>query len=251
VIVVSILLSMLALAIGATAFQGQHSPGLAAGEEPMSTDTDFARQRAAMVKTQLRSRDIRDPSVLRAMERVPRHEFVPERLRRWAYEDGPLGIGNGQTISQPYIVALMTQLAQPKPESRVLDVGTGSGYQAAVLAEIVDHVDSIEIIKELADEARDRLQRLNYNNVTVYAGDGYAGIPDRAPFDVIIVAAAPDHVPKPLVEQLAVGGRLILPVGDFAQVLMVVEKMDDGEVKTSKIAPVAFVPMTGRAQQAR
>jgi protein-L-isoaspartate(D-aspartate) O-methyltransferase len=197
-----------------------------------------------MVERQLRERDITDPIVLDVMNRVPRHEFVPESLQSLAYADRPLPIGSGQTISQPYIVALMTQLARPKSESRVLDVGTGSGYQAAVLAEIVDKVFSIEIIEPLAEEARQRLSRLGYENVEVRQGDGYRGWPEHAPFDVIIVAAAPDHVPLPLIEQLAPGGRLIIPVGEGFQSLTVVEKQADGGIDKETIAPVVFVPMT-------
>jgi protein-L-isoaspartate(D-aspartate) O-methyltransferase len=215
----------------------------------MSKASEFDRRRAAMVEHQLLARDISDPAVLRAMDRVPRHEFVPRRLRNQAYADGPLAIGNGQTISQPYIVALMTQLAKPEFDSRVLDVGTGSGYQAAVLAEIVKHVDSLEIVEGLADEARDRLKRLEYENVTVYTGDGYRGLSENAPYDLILVAAAPDHLPEPLIDQLAVGGRLVIPVGDFHQKLTVVEKQADGSIEKRFVAPVAFVPMTGLAQK--
>lgn len=245
---IALALSLLALA-AVTLLPGRVSPGVAEGEEPMSTVTEFDHQRAAMVEHQLVARDIVNADVLRAMNRVPRHEFVPDRMRRRAYNDGPLPIGSGQTISQPYIVALMTQLAQPKADSRVLDVGTGSGYQAAVLAEIVGHVDSIEIVEELADEAGKRLRRLDYDNVSVHTGDGYGGLPDRAPFDVIIVAAAPDHIPQPLIDQLAPGGRLVLPVGDYYQKLTVVEKQSDGSSVKKSIAPVAFVPMTGKAEE--
>jgi protein-L-isoaspartate(D-aspartate) O-methyltransferase len=222
---------------------------VSAGGKTLLADTKFDRQRAAMVNGQLRRRDITDAGVLRAMETVPRHEFVPENVRSASYEDGPLPIGNRQTISQPYIVALMTQLARPNADSRVLDVGTGSGYQAAVLAEIVDHVYSIEIVETLADQARARLSRLGYENIEVRFGDGYRGWPDQAPFDVIIVAAAPDHIPQPLIDQLASGGHLIIPVGKFSQNLTVVEKKADGSVETRIVAPVAFVPMTGQAQR--
>ena len=186
--------------------------------------------------------------VLQAMNRVERHLFVPPHLRGEAYANYPLPIGYGQTISQPYIVALMTQLGRPKADSQVLDVGTGSGYQAAVLAEIVKHVYSIEIVETLAEQAEQRLKRLGYDNVEVRCGDGYQGWPEHAPFDLIIVAAAPDHIPQPLVDQLAPGGRLIIPVGKFAQVLTVVEKQADGTTKKTSVAPVAFVPMTGQAR---
>jgi protein-L-isoaspartate(D-aspartate) O-methyltransferase len=183
------------------------------------------------------------------MRTVPRHRFVPERLRDTAYTDRPLPIGEKQTISQPYIVALMTQLAQVKPDSIALDVGTGSGYQAAVLAELCEHVYGIEIIESLAQDAAQRLDNLGYENVTVRSGDGYRGWPEHAPFDLIIVAAAPDHIPAALVEQLAPGGRLVVPVGSYFQDLIVVEKQADGTTRQWSVVPVAFVPMTGEAQR--
>ncbi len=208
----------------------------------------FTGQRERMVAQQLRARDITDPRVLAAMARVPRHEFVPPGIRELAYADGPLPIGHEQTISQPYIVALMTQLARPDSSMRALDVGTGSGYQAAVLAELVDHVYGIEIICDLADQARARLERLGYDNITVRCGDGYRGWPEHAPFDIVILAAAPDHVPQPLIDQLAPGGRLVLPVGETWQELVVVEKDEHGKVERHDVIPVRFVPMTGEAQ---
>lgn len=214
------------------------------GSEPV-----YRHRRQRMVDDQLRGRDITDARVLDMMARVPRHEFVPNDLRDSAYSDSPLPIGHGQTISQPYIVALMTQLAQPKPDARSLDVGTGSGYQAAVLAGLVRKVHSIEIVPALADGARRRLKRLGLDNVEVRCGDGYRGWPEHAPFDVIIVAAAPDHVPQPLVDQLAPGGRLVIPVGQPFQSLLVVEKTADGRVIQQTVAPVSFVPMTGEAQR--
>ena len=207
----------------------------------------FARRRDEMVREQLAGRDITDERVLDAMRRVPRHRFVMEGFEGRAYDDSPLPIRQGQTISQPYIVALMTQLAGVKPGDRVLDVGTGSGYQAAVLAEMGAEVSSIEIVPELAEEARARLKELKYDRVEVRAGDGYRGWPERAPFKAIILAAAAPQVPKPLVEQLATGGKLIIPVGPEGglQELLVVTKQADGSVKQEKIASVAFVPMTG------
>jgi len=211
----------------------------------------FARARKRMVRQDLAGRDITDRRVLEAMAKVPRHRFVPDGLADQAYDDFPLPIGHGQTISQPYIVALMTQLVRPKPESRALDVGTGSGYQAAVLAELCKEVYSIEIVKPLADEAKKRLAEEGYKNVTVRAGDGYRGWPEKAPFDVIIVAAAPDHVPQPLVDQLAPGGRLVIPVGNFFQDLLLVEKGADGTVHRKSIIAVMFVPMTGEAEKQR
>lgn len=209
----------------------------------------YAARRRRMIAGQLRGRDITNIRVLQAMEKVPRHQFVPAEMRHLAYRDGPLPIGNGQTISQPYIVALMTQLADPKNRHRALDVGTGSGYQAAVLAELVDEVYSIEIVKSLAEQASDRLKMLGYENVTVRAGDGYRGWPERSPFDIIIVAAAPDHVPQPLVEQLASGGHLLIPVGGYFQELLVIHKRSDGSIDQRNVAPVRFVPMTGEARQ--
>ncbi len=216
---------------------------------PAAAEEDpYAERRREMVENQLRARDITDQRVLEVMARVPRHRFVPEDQRRRAYNDHPLPIGHGQTISQPYIVALMTQLAAPKPGDRALDVGTGSGYQAAVLAELCKEVFSIEIVEPLAEEAKKRLAELGYKNIQVRAGDGYRGWPEHAPFDVIIVAAAPNHVPQPLVDQLAPGGRLVLPVGGYPQQLTLITKGADGTIRRRVIAPVLFVPMTGEAQ---
>jgi protein-L-isoaspartate(D-aspartate) O-methyltransferase len=206
---------------------------------------DWAAARRTMVDEQLRGRDIVDPRVLAAMQAVPRHRFVPETLQHAAYFDRALPIGQGQTISQPYIVALMTQLAGVGPASRVLEIGTGSGYQAAVLAEICQEVHSIEIVAPLAESAGALLADLGYANVTVRHGDGYEGSPAHAPFDAILVTAAPHHVPQPLVDQLAVGGRMVLPLGTDSQELVVLEKQPDGELARSVVAPVMFVPMTG------
>ncbi|NND96663.1 MAG: protein-L-isoaspartate(D-aspartate) O-methyltransferase [Pirellulaceae bacterium] len=208
----------------------------------------YAGIREKMVTGQLARRDIVNQRVLDAMRTVHRHEFVPEHLKSSAYDDSPLPIGKSQTISQPYIVALMTQLVDPQPDDKVLDVGTGSGYQAAVLAPLVQNIFSIEIVKSLADDADARLRRLGYKNVVVRHGDGYNGWPDEAPFDVIIVAAAPDHIPQALVDQLAPGGAMVIPVGDRSQKLMMVSKEEDGTVVRDYIAPVAFVPMTGEAR---
>lgn len=217
---------------------------------PAAAEADvYAQRRREMVQNQLRARDITDQRVLEVMARVPRHRFVPEDQQRRAYNDHPLPIGHGQTISQPYIVALMTQLAVPKPGDRALDVGTGSGYQAAVLAELCKEVFSIEIVEPLAEQAKKRLAELGYKNIHVRAGDGYRGWPEQAPFDVIIVAAAPSHVPQPLVEQLAPGGRLVLPVGGYPQQLTLITKGADGSIRRRVIAPVLFVPMTGEAQE--
>jgi len=222
---------------------GQKPPAL-----PVEEPDRFTALRRRMVDVQIAAREITDERVLEVMRRVPRHLFVPESQRESAYADWPLQIGEGQTISQPYIVALMTQLARPKPESRALDVGTGSGYQAAVLAELCREVYSIEIIESLAADAGRRLAELGYRNVEVRCGDGYRGWPEHAPFDVIILAAAPSHIPEPLVEQLAPGGRLVLPVGGWSQELVVVEKQDDGTTRQWNEIGVVFVPMTGEAQ---
>jgi protein-L-isoaspartate(D-aspartate) O-methyltransferase len=213
-------------------------------------ESPIARARREMVERQLRSRDVRDPRVLEVMGRVPRHLFVAQGFRDEAYDDHPLPIGHGQTISQPYIVGLMTQLVRPKPGDRALDVGTGSGYQAAILCELCKEVYSIEIIKPLADEAAKRLADLGYKNVTVRAGDGYRGWPEHAPFDVIVVAASPREIPQPLLDQLAPGGRLVLPVGGYPQDLTLVEKLKDGTIRRRTVAPVLFVPMTGEAEAA-
>lgn len=188
-----------------------------------------------------------DERVLQAMRKVPRHEFVPAEYRSQAYENRPLPIGFGQTISQPYIVAIMTDLVQVEPDDVVFELGTGSGYQAAVLSELVRHVYTMEIIEELGERARKTLKELDYANVTVRVGDGYYGWEEHAPFDAIIVTAAGDHIPPPLVRQLKPGGRMIIPVGSrfFTQQLTLVEKQPDGTVRTQGILPVSFVPLTG------
>jgi protein-L-isoaspartate(D-aspartate) O-methyltransferase len=225
------------------------SASVVAKQKPGLTEqTRFVEARQEMLEDDLRGRDITDARVLAAMGSVPRQRFVPEDLKPMAYADGPLPIGHGQTISQPYIVALMTQLVQPKPRSKALDVGTGSGYQAAVLAELCKEVYSIEIVEPLADSARERLSELGYDNVTVRFGDGYGGWKEHAPFDVIIVAAAPNHVPQALIDQLAPGGRLVIPVGDYYQELIFIEKQSDGTVRRKSVVGVSFVPMTGKAQ---
>jgi protein-L-isoaspartate(D-aspartate) O-methyltransferase len=182
------------------------------------------------------------------MRAVPRHRFVPEAWRRFAYSDQPLPIGEEQTISQPYIVALMTELLSLRPGDKVLEIGTGSGYQAAVLAEITDQVYSIEIIESLAESAAERLGQLGYDKVQVRAGDGYRGWPEEAPFDAIIVTAAPDHVPEPLLAELAPGGRLVIPVGSFFQELKRITRRADGTFREESVLPVRFVPMTGEAE---
>jgi len=189
-----------------------------------------------------------DPRVMQVMGKVPRHEFVPSSERPYAYENRPLPIGHGQTISQPYIVALMTDLLKPQPGDRVLEVGTGSGYQAAVLAGLVKQVDTIEIINALADSAKERLKRLGYDNVEVHHADGYYGWPQHAPYDGIVVTAAAGQVPPPLIQQLKPGGRMVIPVGSrfMVQELVLVQKAADGTITTRQILPVMFVPLTGK-----
>ncbi len=207
--------------------------------------------RREMVEGQLRERGIRSQAVLIAMGKVPRHRFVPWYLRELAYRDDPLPIGKGQTISQPYIVALMTELIEPKKEMRVLEIGTGSGYQAAVLAECVGEVDTIEIVPELGRAAASLLRELGYSSVHARIGDGYEGWPERAPFDAIVLTAAPpEHIPGPLLDQLKIGGRLVAPVGRGDQDLVRITRTEKGFTR-EVIVPVRFVPMTGKAQQER
>jgi protein-L-isoaspartate(D-aspartate) O-methyltransferase len=203
---------------------------------------DYAEARARMVSEQLRGRDIRDERVLEVMSRVPRHFFVPEAMRSRAYEDYPLPIGHDQTISQPYIVGFMTQALEVEPKHKVLEIGTGSGYQAAVLAELAQAVYTIEIVEPLGETARKTLESLGYRNVHVRIGDGYLGWPEQAPFDRIMVTAAPEEVPPALVEQLAVGGRMAVPVGTVYQELRILRKTRTG-LELLDSMPVRFVPM--------
>jgi protein-L-isoaspartate(D-aspartate) O-methyltransferase len=209
---------------------------------PMQTDPHVTA-RARMVDQQIAARGVADPRVLAAMRTVPRHRFVDPSQAANAYDDRPLPIGRGQTISQPYIVAYMTELLRLEPGAKVLEVGTGCGYQAAVLAEIAREVYTIEIVKSLADGAAGLLPQLGYANVHVRHGDGYGGWPDQAPFDGIVVAAAPDHVPQALVAQLAVGARLVIPVGDADQEIRVITKTAGGH-REERLIPVRFVPLT-------
>lgn len=211
--------------------------------EPQS---DLSRRREAMVKEQLEGRDITDMRVLEAMRAVPRHLFVPERLRPWAYADHPLPIGEGQTISQPYIVALMTQLLALEPGEKILEIGTGSGYQAAVLAQLTDQVFSMEINPELAEDARQRLKELGYGNVRVRHGDGYAGWEEHAPYDAVIITCAAPEVPEALFRQLREGGRIVMPRGDPQknQILSVITKVK-GKPVIRDVTAVRFVPMVG------
>jgi protein-L-isoaspartate(D-aspartate) O-methyltransferase len=206
-------------------------------------EEQLAARRRQMVDTQLRARDVSDAQVLAAMERVPRHRFVRETDVDLAYGDHPLDVGHGQTISQPYIVGYMTEQLRVPQGGRVLEIGTGSGYQTAVLAELVGEVYTIEIVPELAQRAAELLESLGYRNVHTRFGDGYAGWPEAAPFDAVIVTAAPDHLPQPLVEQLAIGGRLAVPVGRGDQELIVFTKTPEGLREHSRL-PVRFVPLT-------
>ncbi|HEV2064051.1 MAG TPA: protein-L-isoaspartate(D-aspartate) O-methyltransferase, partial [Thermoanaerobaculia bacterium] len=208
-----------------------------------------AGKRARMVDTQIVARGVRDARVLAAVRAVPRHLFVDPGQRAQAYEDHPLPIAGNQTISQPYIVALMTQLLELQPTARVLEIGTGSGYQSAVLGKCALEVYSIEILPELARSAAAKLKDLHYDNVTVKEGDGYRGWPEHAPFDGIIVTAAPARIPQPLLDQLAPGGRMVIPVGGFFQELKVFSKDADGKITEKDIIPVRFVPMTGEAEK--
>ena len=221
------------------------APGSAA-----TTDT-WRDLRLGMVQRQLQTRDIDDSRVLAAMATVPRHRFVPASERPWAYDDRPLPIGYRQTISQPYIVAHMTQALEISPAATVLEIGTGSGYQAAVLAELAYEVYTIEIVPELAARAEATLRELGYENVHVRHGDGYQGWPEHAPFDGIIVTAAPDHVPQPLVDQLAINAKMVIPVGQLRQEMTIITKTEDSMWLSNyieqKTIPVLFVPMTGEA----
>jgi protein-L-isoaspartate(D-aspartate) O-methyltransferase len=211
---------------------------------PLAEGRDFARAREAMVASQIIDRGVTDPAVIRAMRKVPRHLFVPESYRASAYADHPLPIGEGQTISQPYIVAFMTEALRLKPGDRVLEIGTGSGYQAAVLAEIVKDVYSIEIVEALGKRAERTLGELGYPNVHIRIGDGYKGWPEKAPFDAVIVTCAPEQIPETLIDQLREGGRMIVPVGRAGAVQrLVVGVKTEGRLETEEAMLVRFVPM--------
>lgn len=217
-------------------------------EKPMNNIDEFYQKRLQMVEYQLKGRDIVDKKVLDAMLKVERHKFVPKEYQKFAYIDEPLPIGYGQTISQPYIVALMTQLLELKGDEKVLEIGTGSGYQAAILAELCKEVYTIEIIPELAQRAEKLLKELGYKNIFVKVGDGYLGWEEHAPYDAIIVTCAPDHIPQPLIDQLKDGGKMVIPVGEVFQELVLVEKKKDKVIKKS-IIPVRFVPMVREKQK--
>jgi protein-L-isoaspartate(D-aspartate) O-methyltransferase len=221
---------------------GESTVGQKPQKQGMHPAAEKARKR--MVEDQIRARGVKDKRVLQAMAHVPRHLFVPEMYGPVAYSDGPLPIGKGQTISQPYIVAFMTEAIRLSPEDKVLEVGTGSGYQAAVLAEVVKSVFTIEIVPELGREAAERLEEMGYQNIRARVGDGYLGWPEEAPFDGIIVTAAADKIPQPLIDQLKTGGRLCIPVGEAntVQSLILVTKEEDG-VRKETLFPVRFVPL--------
>ncbi len=216
-------------------------------KEEKSPEEIYTERRERMVESQIQARGVKDNLVLDAVRKVPRHLFVAEGLREVAYTDGPLPIGEGQTISQPYIVALMTELLGLKGGEKVLEIGTGSGYQSAILAEIAKEVYTIEIICPLAEMAEKRLKEMEYKNITVTCADGYQGWTEYAPFDAVIVTAAPDHIPQPLVDQLKIGGKLVIPVGELFQELVVVTRTEKG-IEKEKNIPVRFVPMTGEAE---
>jgi protein-L-isoaspartate(D-aspartate) O-methyltransferase len=221
---------------------------LGCSSAPDADDTGFARARETMVASQIVARGVRDPATLAALRKVPRHLFVPEGSRAQAYDDHPLPIGHGQTISQPYIVAFMTEALELSSGETVLEIGTGSGYQAAVLGEIAARVYTIEIVTPLAEASAALLKHLGYANVSVRAGDGYVGWPEAAPFDAIMVTAAAPRIPEPLRQQLKDGGRLVVPVGDDWQELVVVTRRGE-RFEEKRVLPVRFVPMTGKVRQ--
>jgi protein-L-isoaspartate(D-aspartate) O-methyltransferase len=237
-IVRSLIIGLLCMAVFA---------GMAAAAE----DAQYAKRREALVERHIEAQGISDPDVLQAMLTVPRHEFVPDNLRDQAYEDRPLPIGLGQTISQPYIVAYMTELLGVDAEASVLEVGTGSGYQAAVLAKIVKQVYTIEIFEELGNKAQQRFDRLDYDNVTARVGDGYYGWEAYAPFDGIVVTCAADHIPPPLIQQLKPDAKMVIPVGGVFQVqtLMLVIKDEAGQITVKNMLPVRFVPLLGEHEK--
>jgi protein-L-isoaspartate(D-aspartate) O-methyltransferase len=213
-------------------------------------ETDMDRQRQQMVDRQLRARGIKDARVLRAMQTVPRHRFVPESLSAMAYADTPLPIGHGQTISQPYIVALMSEVLAVKPGQRILEIGTGSGYQAAILAELEAVVFTIEIVRPLANQAKTNLQTTGYDSVRIRIGDGYLGWPEAAPFDAIIVTCAPEKIPQPLQDQLTEGGRMVIPVGEKNHQQLMLLTKQKGKIQAQKVVDVRFVPMVdGRGKR--
>ncbi len=244
------LLILLPLCIYLSLFSCCNSVNLQNTVEAQKQDTnnakdEYKKERREMVEQQIRARGIEDGSVLNAMMKVPRHKFVPETLVKEAYIDSPLPIGLNQTISQPFIVAYMTEAADISKKDKVLEIGTGSGYQAAILGELAKEVYTIEIIPELAERSTQVLQQLGYKNVFVKTGNGYLGIPEQAPFDAIVVTAAPDEIPQALVDQLAVDGKMVIPVGNTNQEMVVIKKTKKG-VTERRTMQVRFVPMTGK-----
>lgn len=243
-------LAVLVVAFGAACSNGQPEKNSAPDERSQQAEDKYAGPRQEMVANQIVARGVEDEKVIGAMLKVPRHRFVPERMVPLAYGDTALPIGHDQTISQPYIVAFMTEALKLRGGEKVLEIGTGSGYQAAVLAEIVGEVYTIEIVSPLAESAQKLLEEMGYTNVHVKCGDGYQGWKEAAPFDAIIVTCSPDHIPDPLKEQLEVGGKMIIPVGEMGhQELVYLEKESDAVLRAKAVLPVRFVPMTGEAQQ--
>lgn len=230
--------------------EGEDEHATSRGHRPSLADDRYCTARELMVEQQVRARGIRDERVLQTLRTVPRHEFVPDRWAGDAYSDGPLPIGEDQTISQPYIVALMTELLELTGIERVLEIGTGSGYQTTVLSRLAGEVFTIEIIEALRETALERVSRFGRGNVVGRCGDGYQGWPEEAPFDRVVVTAAPEHIPEPLVDQLTCGGRMVIPIGGCRQELMLLVRLADGSIERTSVAPVLFVPMTGRARVA-
>lgn len=235
---------VLAVVIGLFFMVGCGADSAEVKQEFPEEEARFTRARREMVETQINARGIKDERLLKMMLKVERHKFVPEEIQRFAYDDRPLPIGEGQTISQPYIVAIMTELLKLDGDEKVLEIGTGSGYQAAILAELVKEVYTIEILEPLAEQSEKLLKELGYKNIAVKCGDGYLGWEEHAPFDAIIVTCAPPHIPQPLIDQLAEGGRMVIPVGTLWQELKILKKVND-QIKVTSIIPVRFVPMTG------
>jgi protein-L-isoaspartate(D-aspartate) O-methyltransferase len=233
---------ILTVSLTACSFRSSYNPS---ETQTLSSAETFKEKRRQMVEQQIRSRGIGDKAVLAAMMKVERHRFVPASQAASAYNDSPLPIGEGQTISQPFIVGYMTELAKISRSAKVLEIGTGSGYQAAILGELAKEVYTIEIVPSLAETARATLKQLGYKNVFVKTGNGYLGWPEQAPFDAIVVTAAPDEVPQALVDQLALNGTMVIPVGTFYQQMMVINRTSEGVVERKTIA-VRFVPMIGK-----
>lgn len=241
-------LAAILLLLLATDLCEKRAPSQVSNAPALQETITQSKARKQMVQQQLAARGVRNRTVLRAMREVQRHLFVPPEMQPYAYLDTPLPIGYEQTISQPYIVGFMTEALELTPQDRVLEIGTGSGYQAAVLSVLAREVYTIEIVEPLANQARERLRLLGYSSVKVRTGDGYQGWPDAAPFDAIIVTAAPDHIPQPLIDQLSHGGRMIVPVGKRFQTLTRIRRTASG-LKTDRLLPVRFVPMTGTAEE--